>query len=495
METSSDHSTLEILPDEILLEVCQYLLSTDVLYSFMGLNYRITRMIAQYRQHLSLRKASLEKFDYLCVNILPQIGSQLRSLVIDCCYSLLQDRLFIKYFSANMSLIFPRLERIGLILYTYDQLMATLNIIHDLNDLVEIRLYKLSTIQKLQQPVLTRTLFQANNHRLTTIFCDNHSAPLSFDRTDCYLNILRLRLELQTLADLSALFDVVPNVQHLDVTIAEQEMYKEMIDASLSPLIHLTNFQLKSVTRAWMLEELTTLFNLLPSVQSLSLFLSTYEECLIQGDLILSLLPSTVQKFNYAVYFYSHTTLDKDHMIVSSWPPSHPVACFFSDVYLFLHTLPWHFPTLDFLSPIGKVMSSQAINANGYDRRVEQISFSINKIFTWEKALTILSNCCRVREITINVEQENDIVKGTCTNTRTEGEKEYNPSDFFRRKIVHVVHFKTITSRPHLVAWIDSSGSPLFINHFQGYTESILLGVIFSIPIEINRRSTDWSYS
>src|SRR5262249_7622069 len=107
MEPSCSQSTLEILPDEILLEICKYLLSSDILYSFFGLNNRMTRMIAQYRRDVSFYRTSISKFDYLCLNVLPQIGSQIRSLVIDCCYSLLEHDSFLAYFGDKLPMIFP----------------------------------------------------------------------------------------------------------------------------------------------------------------------------------------------------------------------------------------------------------------------------------------------------------------------------------------------------------------------------------------------------
>lgn len=423
MDTSCDQSTLEILPDEILLEVCKYLLCNDVLHSFIGLNYRITRMIARYRHHLSFHKTSIPKFDYLCMNVLPQIGSQIRSLVIDCCYSLLQDRLFFEYFSENMSNVFPNLERISLVAYVHDDLVAFLNALHDLNHLVEIRLYSLFSIQRLQQPALARLLMQANNHRLTTIFLDNHSSTLSFDETDHYRNIVRLCLKLKTLADLPSLFAAVPNVQHLDVTIEKRNPSETDNNVILrSSLLHLTHFRLKSVERRWTSEELMALLVQLPIVQCLSLFLYTYDERLVKGDIVLSLLPSAVQKFNYAVYFYSNIISDEDNTIASSWPPSHPVAYFFDNKLFFLHTLPWHFTRLEFSSTLGKMISSQTINANGYDKHTEQVCLFINKNFSLDKALTILSQCRRVSEVIISVTDNSDIVEGTRIKTLSEKE-------------------------------------------------------------------------
>ena len=274
MNTCSNQSTLEMLPDEVLLEVCKYLLCSDILHSFVGLNYRITQMITQYRHHGSLHKTSISKFHYLCTNILPQIGSQIRSLVIDCSYSLLQDHLFIEYFGTRMSKLFPKLERIShFSSYEEEQLLAFLSTLHDLDHLVEIRLYNVWSIERSQQQIVARSLFQANNHRFATIFMDSISSPLSFDNSDCYLNVLRLTIKLETVKDLPSLFTAVPNVWYLDVLIEEIDpLFEKFDEMKLSSLVHLTDFRLQCINRMWQLEELFILCVQLPRVLYLSLF-------------------------------------------------------------------------------------------------------------------------------------------------------------------------------------------------------------------------------
>ncbi|CAF4228808.1 unnamed protein product [Adineta steineri] len=59
MKESSKKSTLEMLSDELLLEICKYLLYGDILRSFVELNSRMTRMITQYSQHVLLHKMSI----------------------------------------------------------------------------------------------------------------------------------------------------------------------------------------------------------------------------------------------------------------------------------------------------------------------------------------------------------------------------------------------------------------------------------------------------
>ncbi|CAF1140141.1 unnamed protein product [Rotaria sp. Silwood1] len=411
METSCSQSTLEMLPDEILLETCKYLLCTDILLSFTGLNNRITQMITEYRHHISLHKTSILTSDYLCINILPQIGFQIRSLLIDCCYSILQDNLFIKYFGKTMSIIFPKLEKISLVSYQYNQLIAFLDALHDLYYLVEIRLYSLFPIEKTNQITVARSLIQANNHRITTIYIDDQSSSLHFHHDDCYFNVLRLRIKLRTMVDLSSLFHAVPNVQYLDVILDDSEGLWEYFDElTLSPLFYLTHFQLISTKQLWMLEKLCVVFAQLPIVRHLSLFLSTDDRRLIEGDTILSVLPSTVQQLDYGIYFYHHISFDEIDEIITSWPTSHPVTCFYKDTFLFMHTLPWRLARISFPTFIKKIMSCQTNTMTGYDSSVEQLDVTIDKSFTLTKSLGMISQCRQVREMTFYVRNTDDAV-------------------------------------------------------------------------------------
>jgi hypothetical protein len=415
MDISCNQSTLEMLPDEVLLEVCKYLLCSDILHSFIGLNYRMTQMITSYRQYVSLYKTSLSKFHYLRINVFPQIGSQIRSLFIDCCHSVLQGDLFLEHFHKKMPMIFPQLERISLMAYRQEQLLAFLSTLNGMDHLVEICLYSLFPIQRLHHPTVVRSLLQVNNNRLTTILIDDQSSYLSFDDSDCYLNIIQLSIKLETANDLSSLFAAVPNVQYLDVMISENDPQNHNLDEiELSSLSHLTNFRLKSIIRMWKLEELFLLLLHLPLVQHLSLFISTKDKRFTDGNIILSLIPSTVQQFNYAIYFFPDTTFDEYDTIPTSWTPSHPVACFFNDGFLLIHTLPWHFPRISFFSIIDKMVTSQVNCEIGYDRQVEQLDLSIQENSTFSKFLAMISQCRRVKELNIYVINNDAAVKGRC---------------------------------------------------------------------------------
>ncbi|CAF1222789.1 unnamed protein product [Rotaria sp. Silwood1] len=412
MTTSFNKLTLETLPDEILLQICKYLSCADILVSLTGLSYRITQMITQYRHHISLHKTSLSQSDYLCGNIFPQIGSQIRSLLIDCCYSVLQDDLFIKYFANKISITFPQLERISLVAYEDNQLIALLDSLHDLNHFVEIRLYSLYWISQAKQSTVVRSLFQANNHRLTTILMDDDSTYLHFQQNDSYLNIIRLRINLRTRTDLSSLFHAVPNVQYLDVIIHDNyDSSKDTFGQNLPSLLHLTNFELKSIMKPWTLEELLLLFAQLPIVKHLSLCLLTHDRRLVDGNTILPSLPSTVQLFHYATYFIHNMDVDSTDDILVSWSSSHPVVCFQEETLLFLHTLPWYFADFDFPDLINKKISCGTNYLNGYYSSVQRLMLQIDRNFTFTKALEIISQCHQVKKVIITITDIGEVSK------------------------------------------------------------------------------------
>jgi hypothetical protein len=319
-----------------------------------------------------------------------------------------------------MSIVFPQLEKISLVSYQYKQLIDILDSLHDLKHLVEIRLYNLFPIQKSNQPILTHALMQANNHRFTTILIDDESSSLDFDLHNCYLNVIRLQVKLRTIADLSSLFSAIPNVQYLDIIMEENGSSSRYFDGlNLSCLYHLTDFKLICTKQPWILEDLLVLFAQIPNVRCLSLFLFTSDARLIQSDIIISSLPSTIQQFNYAIYLFHFTPFDQIDEIITAWPPSHEVACFFHDTFLLVHTLPWHFTRISFPKYTSKIMSCRTNMISGYDRSVKQLEVKIDKKFTLKKALGIISQCRRVKEIAIYVTDSVDTIKGIYTRRKT----------------------------------------------------------------------------
>jgi hypothetical protein len=131
---------------------------------------------------------------------------------------------------------------------------------------------------------------------------------------------------------------------------------------------------------------------------------------------MLASLPSTVQKFNYAIHLLHVTIPDQAEMTAASWPPSHPVACILRDNILFIHTVPCQLTHISSFSIVGKMVANHPNSGIGidYDKQVEQLDVTINKSLTFRKSLAVISQCRRVRQITIYVEINDEVVKGMC---------------------------------------------------------------------------------
>ncbi|CAF1136777.1 unnamed protein product [Adineta ricciae] len=408
----SKPTTLETLPDEVLLEVCEYLLNVDILYSFFDLNSRMRRMISQYYDSISLHKASIVQSSYLCQTVLPQIGSCIQSLVVDRCYSVMQHELFIKHFSERMSRVFPSLKRISLVGFQYSHLVAFLDSLHDFKHLEEIHLHDLFGINEEHQADALRALLQANNNHLTSILVNTESSFLQFYHTDCYANIRRLRLTLKGIKDLAAFFVVVPNIQYLDVTLIEEDMENVPTDElKIDSLNHLVDFQLRSTKRWWNGEELQFMLLHLPNVKFLALFICVFDEKLVYGNEILSLLPPRVQHFHYAIFYPPNMVFDHNNCIIKSWPTSYPIVCHYSDDFGFLHTLPWHFKCITFPTSIGKEMCKPTKCKTGYDTGVKRLEVALDESLTLNDSLGMIAQCRRLKHLIIFVNATSEASK------------------------------------------------------------------------------------
>jgi hypothetical protein len=396
----SSISNLESLPDELLLEICKYLLCVDVLLSFDNLNIRMTCMISDYRRHVSLHKASYAQSYKLCTTILPQIGAQIHILSIDNCYSALQAIFFPKYFHDRMSICFPELRRIILVSFRPDPLLNFLKILINLENLFTIELRSLFRIPTNQQTDVLLALFQANNQRLTSIYMDDQSSSLNpikkylTNQITCP-NIIHLKIEMSTICDLSVLFTIIPNIRSLNVSIHKKDNLDNMNRIFTSnQLEFLTDFHLKSVERSWYLNELKILFDKLPSIKNLSLNLRTCDLSLTNGQILKTFLSNQIEQFHYAIH-YLPDQLVNHFEIINSWISVCPIVCLYNSIqndYMFLHTLPYS--SFDYLEISSSVAQSILKTENSY-RNIQRVHVDCD--FTLAEAFPIIGYCQRVK--------------------------------------------------------------------------------------------------
>ncbi|CAF3490011.1 unnamed protein product [Rotaria sp. Silwood1] len=316
-------SNLEELPDEILLLICGYLSSTDILFSFYGLNFRLSQTISGFCRHVVLGQVSFKQFNYICKAILPAIGTNICSLVVSNDWKGVLSQIFLNYFSEKMSLAFPRLKRLILTTFRIGSLMSFLDCLQNLPELFELKLISLYEMGKesANVEVLLHRIFTANNNRLSSIFFDDDSLsfPYVSNNDICYSHIEKLTIELKTLNDLYELLTVLPRLKYLDAAINDgSSKFPEEIQNI--PILTLRQFRLRSFVHNWNLDELALFLKRIPNVQELTIQIKTdYDTRLIDGQQIFFHISSlSLTKFSYFLEFdYSHSFDDTN--ILSSW--------------------------------------------------------------------------------------------------------------------------------------------------------------------------------
>lgn len=333
-------ASFETLPDEMLLEICRYLHSGDVLYSFFGLNMRLNHTIAFYRHHVSLHRTTYNQFLHIFNFILPQISHCIRSLVI---YEL-ESPLFLLAFQKNE--LCRNLEKLKLVNWTDVKLMLFVDTLHNMERFQELTVQALDLTDNVNHRCLFQKLLGVNDGRLQRVAFDHECDALRLSDGDksndkCLPNIHQLDVELQTTNDLLCLCELTPNVEQLRVTF--KRPWPDVVDDP--PRFHHLR-QLNVYAMSWFssAQDLKALLSVSSVLEIVSFVLVTHDEILINGQRVLALLPPSIKQFNYSICFQPANitgSFDVSH-ILHSWS-SVPIAYSICphDRRIFLHTVPY----------------------------------------------------------------------------------------------------------------------------------------------------------
>ncbi|CAM2697535.1 unnamed protein product [Rotaria socialis] len=390
----SSTTTVECLPDEIILEICRYLHCSHVLYSLFDLNSRINRSITSYCQHVWFRRASYKQLLYIYQYILPRIGSSVLSLTIHP----LHQASFPLSFKHQISNIFTNLNTLTLTSWSSENLLSfIIETIPEMKSLQKLVIQELSCSSPKQNIELIEKLFNIKNSLLTNIIFDYDCD--AFDLVDhgftnyisCH-NILNLTIQLDTLMDLSSLIHLIPNIHRLDVSLK---------NSSLGHVPFRVKFPF--------LKELS----IVPSIEIFSLTISTRDFNLINGTKILSILPSQLKQINYSVCYYPYESWEYFNVdiIKKSWQ-SIPMIYSISEIdkRIFLHTLPYSSSRLTIRSSLAKNMPNKEMYQIYSKIDLIQVYSMINVADTFP----IIGQCRRVRELTLFTAKDSTISKSTC---------------------------------------------------------------------------------
>ncbi|CAF2937705.1 unnamed protein product [Rotaria sp. Silwood2] len=400
-------SNVEELPDEILLLIYRYLSSTDILFSFYGLNSRFSQTISGFYQHFVLGHVSFKQFNYICKSILPDIGINICSLVVSNDWKGILSQKFLNYFSDKISLTFPRLRRLILTTFRIGTLMSFIDCFQNLPELFELKLISLYDVDKesAELEILLHRIFTANNNRLTSILFDDDSLSFPCVSKDdiCYPHIEKLTVELKTTHDLYELLTVLPQLKFLDVAINDVSS-KFLKEIQHIPVLTLKKFRLRSFVHNWNLNELALFLKRIPNVQELIIQIKTnYDIRLIDGQQIFSYISSlSLTKFSYFLEFdYSQSFNYKSFL--SNWQQfNQEFICIESDDNntLVLITLPFDCPYLFLRCSVAK----NKIFMNNYGSQVKcltllEVSTQLAEIFS------IITKCHRIQTIVLRIDE------------------------------------------------------------------------------------------
>ncbi|CAF2033235.1 unnamed protein product [Rotaria magnacalcarata] len=408
-------SNFEYLPDEMILEIYRYLHCGHVLYSFYNLNSRFNSTITNYCHHVTLRRLNYNQFLHIYSNVLPNIGPSIISLTINR----LQQTYFLIRFSFRMSKIFPNLKKLALDDWKSETLFSFIE-----NHLSQLKYLRTIIIRGLQPTIWQNSIAERNDDykHLLEITHRNTQIESIYFEPDCYSmmilstsqkdllthsNLIEMSISLKTSNDLISLAMLVPNIRRLHVIIEEFAP----INKTIIPFQCLTDFSLDAIDSYSKLDDISSILQLTPTIQNLSLALATLDECLIYGQHLLRLLSSQlfisnnlIQKLKYAVYFSASAgyCFDSENLLTSwnSMPIGYTINGNENRSCILLHTLPYPSILLNLHSTL-----ANKFGINMSDHVYNNIQYlCISNAKTLLETFTIIQHCRKIQDLNIQIE-------------------------------------------------------------------------------------------
>lgn len=399
------YSTFEMLPDEIILHVCNYLRGTDVLYTFFDLNTRLNITIEGYCRYVNLLAPAYKPFHHVAAHVLPRMGHFVRSFVLNGNWkTVLPVNILAVLFSSQLSIIFPQLQRLILKWFTGENMSLFIDGLDNFSQLVSLDIRILNGT--IENNLLSKIL-AANNGRLKCISFDEDCVNLNLPQTDeivSFPNIEELTVGFNSKSLLPRFFASLPNLQRLYLTLDYETDYLQLNTAfaDVSPLLHLADFQLRSSNIFWTLNEILDILSIMPSLQKLTLDLSTKDDRLVHGRNFLLLLPSSITHIHIYMRYYHFNPDFKKDVLLSSWPDHLPVTCSIDEIWepILLFTLPFNLRSMSLRAEFGEQMPS----GWKYFQKVEELH--IYNVTSLVQVLRLLQHFHQLRNLTISTENE-----------------------------------------------------------------------------------------
>ncbi|CAF1371830.1 unnamed protein product [Rotaria magnacalcarata] len=365
-------STFEMLPDEMILHVCQYLRGAEILYSIFNLNSRLNSTITNFCQHVNLQYTTYKQFKLVALEIVPQISGLIRSFVFNARWENFMFNTQSSIFShLKLSLLFPQLHTLILINFVGAQSNLFLDKITDFFQLVKL---DIRNCQFDNSTDSLKKVLAANNNRLKSILFDDDSTEFVLTSTNdeeavSYPNIEELTMSIKTDKNLGSLFILVPNITRLHVDVEESLSASKKTLENIPILVHLKYFRLRSFDTQWSLDEITRILSKMPFLQRLTLNLSTEDKHFTNGKKFNEVLPSSLIAIHLFIMYYLSTSGSETDTILSTWPSYIRVIRLLheSNRYGVIHTVPCDLSSMF----IPAYEASSILTSSIYTRNVE----------------------------------------------------------------------------------------------------------------------------
>ena len=353
---------------------------------------------------------SHQQFSYAVSTVLPNIGAMVRTFILNANWEMIICKaLHSILFESQLSLLFPRLERLILKWFPGENIVSIIDKLEDCQHLTRLDIHFL---RGKPDDNLFPKILAANHRRLSIVLFDQDSSELGLSKkieNDVYPNITELTVNLALSEYLSRLFTLVPNVCRLHLSLDELSngpTLKPMIN-NLPALLRLNNFQLRSVNLFWTFDEIVTILQAMPSLQTLALDLRTDDKRLVNESDLLIVLPRTLIKFDYFIrYYLPRSDTDTKHFDRSQ-AVRFPVV-YHSDVprhrYL-IHTVICDLRSMILPANLGKQLSLDWKST----QHVEDLH--IYDATSLHDILVTVQNFRRIRTLSIDMRERTDIRK------------------------------------------------------------------------------------
>ncbi|UJR29152.1 hypothetical protein I4U23_010366 [Adineta vaga] len=408
--------SFEHLPDEILIHICQYLHGADILFSFYNLNTRLNTTITGFYRYVNLTAVSYKQFEYAVRDVLPYTGSLVRSFILNGNWeTIISKELSSILFISHISKLFPRIEKLVIKWFQSDKLLSFIDTLQNLPELVEldIRFLKGDTIDSLLE-----NIFSANNHRLSIISFDYESVDLNLsdkENSISYTNIEQLTVNLTLSKYILSLFHLIPNVSRLYLSIDElsNDTKCKSIISHLPSLIHLIDFQLRTVNLFWTFEDISQLLKSMPLLQKLTLDLRTDDKRLVCKEDLCTILPNSLIQMSYFIRLYFSKTEPKIEIEnLFSSPYSPVVSMLDSPRHRFIiYTIPCNSYAVILPATISKQMLA------GWDYMDQTKDLHICDITSIMEILLILQHFRRLKVLTIDAKDRLQILTSSSSSS------------------------------------------------------------------------------